>query len=115
MAPVSGQVTIDGKPLTTGVVRFAPEGGRASQGAIDKQGRFTLGSYEAADGALLGSHRVMIVAREQLTDTTCRWYAPKHYASFHTSGLTAEVRGPTADLKLELTWGNQKGPFVERD
>lgn len=113
MVPVAGQVLIDGQPLTRGVIRFAPEGGRGSMGAINGDGRFQLGSYAADDGALIGTHKVMIIAREQITETSAKWYAPKQYASFQTSGLTAKITKPTDDLKLELTWNGQKGPFVD--
>jgi hypothetical protein len=115
LVPVAGQVLIDGNPLSKGVVRFAPEGGRNSMGAINSDGRFTLGSYTADDGALVGAHKVMVIAREQLTDTTAKWYAPKQYASFQTSGLTAEIKEPTDSLKIDLTWGDQKGPFIDND
>lgn len=115
LVPVAGQVLIDGQPLSKGVIRFAPEGGRGSAGTINSDGRFTLGSYEAADGALVGVHKIMIVAREQITDTTAKWHAPKQYASFQTSGLTAEITEPTDGLKIELTWGDQKGPFIDNE
>lgn len=113
--PVAGQVLIDGKPLEKGVIRFAPKGGRGSTGAINSDGRFTLGSYAADDGALVGVHKVMVIAREQITDTTAKWYAPKAYASFQTSGLTAEIKEPTDGLKIELTWSDQKGPFIDSE
>lgn len=113
--PVAGQVLIDGQPLTKGFIRFAPEGGRGSLGAINSDGQFTLGSYAADDGALVGVHKIMIVAREQITDTSAKWYTPKEYASFQTSGLTAEIKEPTDALKIELTWGDQKGPFIENE
>lgn len=41
--PISGQVLLDGQPLTYGYVRFVPEGARASGGGLDENGRFVLG------------------------------------------------------------------------
>ncbi len=113
--PITGKVLIDGKPLAHGVVRFAPHGARQSMGALDERGNFTLGSYEADDGAVVGTHRVSIVAREQISETRARWYAPKHYASYQTSGLTVEVTDSSEPVVIELTWGNRRGPFVETD
>jgi len=113
--PVMGRVIIDGKPLTHGVVRFAPQGARQSMGALDETGNFTLGSYEADDGAVVGTHRVSIVAREQISETKAKWYAPKHYSSYQTSGLTVEVADSSEPVTIELTWGKRSGPFVEID
>jgi hypothetical protein len=111
--PVSGQVLIDGKPLTTGGVRFTPLSGRPSSGSIDSEGRFSLMTYEAGDGCTLGAHRISVVAVEQVNSSTRRWNAPKSYASPQTSGLAQTIEGPVDSLKIELTWGNQKGPIVE--
>ena len=114
-SPVTGKVLIDGAELPYGVIRFAPERGRQSMGAIEPDGTFTLGSYNADDGAIVGTHRVAIVAREQIGLRKARWHAPKRYASYQTSGLTVEVTEANEPVTIELTWGNQKGPFVETD
>jgi hypothetical protein len=66
VAPVSGRITVSGKPVTTGVVWFYPDAGRAATGLIDADGRYTLGTFARADGALAGDHRVVIEAREIL-------------------------------------------------
>jgi hypothetical protein len=112
--PVSGQVLIDGQPLTHGYVRFAPVGSRQSSGQLDESGRFTLSCFEANDGAVPGTHRIAVRAEEPLGETSSRWYAPKKYANFGTSGLSQEITEPTDSILIELTWGNQKGPFIEQ-
>ena len=114
-SPVKGRVLIDGKELSYGVVRFAPENGRQSMGAIEPDGTFALGSYTDDDGAIVGTHRVAVVAREQIGLRKARWHAPKRYASYQTSGLTVEITETNEPVTIELTWGNQKGPFVETD
>ncbi len=58
--PVSGRVTVDGKPLERGKVVFYPEEGRSSIGAIGTDGSYTLTTFETGDGALPGKHRVTI-------------------------------------------------------
>ncbi|HID21246.1 MAG TPA: hypothetical protein EYP14_02450 [Planctomycetaceae bacterium] len=59
--PVSGVVTMDGKPLANAMVRFIPEsGGRPSIGITDQQGRYELDYTETQKGAVLGKHRVEI-------------------------------------------------------
>lgn len=113
LVPVTGRVTIDGEPLTRGVVRFATVGGRMSGGALDEQGKFTLTCFENSDGALLGQHRVTVSAMEPIGETRIRWFAPRRYSGFATSGLTETINKETESIQIELTWGNRKGPYVE--
>jgi len=112
--PVSGQVLIDGAPLQSGAVRFHPEGGRPSTGEIDEEGRFSLFTFEPGDGCTLGTHRVAVISVDDLDATTRRWNTPKEYSTPSKSGLTQTVEGPTNSVLIELTWGNQKGPIIER-
>lgn len=110
--PVSGQVLIDGQPLTHGHVQFVPQGTRASAGVLDKEGRFTLRCFDKSDGAVRGSHTVVISGAEPLGSTKTIWHAPKKYASASTSGVTQEINGPTPDVVIKISWeGGQ--PFVE--
>jgi hypothetical protein len=111
--PVSGKVLIDGKPVPLGSIIFAPQGARASGGAIDKDGHFVLTCYEHGDGAVLGAHRVSVTAAQHLSETAIRWEAPKDYADFKTSGLNVTVDSPTDQVVINLTWKGGK-PFVER-
>lgn len=67
LAPVSGVVTIDGKPYPGGKVVFSPtakEGetvaGQSSFGRPGADGRFTLSTFAPGDGALIGTHTVSL-------------------------------------------------------
>ena len=69
-APVSGTVTLDGKPFGDGVVVFLPKAtatnpnpGRSSAGETDAQGRFVLKTDELKNGAVVGKHLVKISSR----------------------------------------------------
>lgn len=69
-APVSGVVTLDGKPYAKAVVSFQPIGtsdnpnpGRGSSAYTDENGRFVLKSDNDRDGAVVGKHRVRIMTR----------------------------------------------------
>ena len=112
---VSGQVLIDGQPLTFGTVLIVPKDERRSVGELGPDGRFTLSSYEdeGSDGCVPGTHQVAVVAVEPLTPSTQRWHAPKKYIDAETSGLTCEITGPTDSLVINLSWEGGK-PFVER-
>jgi hypothetical protein len=68
LAPVSGKVTLNGKPLARAYVHFAPIGirnhnpGPTSQGLTDGEGRFTLTVDQEGRpaGAVVGTSKVYI-------------------------------------------------------
>ena len=108
IVPVSGQVLIDGEPLTYGFVRFSPGDGRVSMGRLDDNGRFRLTCYEPGDGAIVGTHRVAVLTHEVIGDAKIKWHAPRKYADYATSGLTQEISQPTDSIVIHLTWGDGK-------
>ncbi|MGD9128656.1 MAG: hypothetical protein PVH19_14870 [Planctomycetia bacterium] len=114
--PVSGQVLIDGKPLTFGVVRVVPANDRVATATIQPDGHFTLKTFEDGDGIVAGTHPVAVIASEQVvSDKKYKWHAPKKYARAKTSGLSVNIEKPTDSLVIELTWkGDPYGrPFTE--
>ncbi len=71
LAPVSGRITLDGKPLANATIIFQPisddpNPGDGSQGKTDKNGEFTLTLMKEgrAIGAIVGQHKVTITAYE---------------------------------------------------
>jgi len=65
--PVSGKVTLNGKPLANATVSFQPigeagaiEAGVGSVAKTNEQGEFTLKASTGEMGALVGKHRVII-------------------------------------------------------
>jgi hypothetical protein len=68
-APVSGVVTLDGKPFPGAAVMFSPTGGAkdgkrglASYGVADAAGRFELMTQRRDVGAVPGAHLVEVTA-----------------------------------------------------
>ncbi|MEQ8211383.1 MAG: carboxypeptidase-like regulatory domain-containing protein [Lacipirellulaceae bacterium] len=116
LVPVSGTVTIDGKPVPIGQVKISTPGHRAAVGSIDKNGKFALTSYKLNDGAPIGTHRVTVTAVEQLTETSNRWHAPIEYANQVATDLEVTIDGPTDSLNIELTWegSDHDGPYIDR-
>lgn len=114
--PVSGKVLIDGEPLKYGTVVFVPEAGRQSTGPIDENGAFALTCYEPNDGALVGKHRVEILASEAISNTSLKWHAPKKYSDRKTSELVQQVDGSMDSVEITLTWKGSppEKPYVER-
>ena len=95
-APVRGTVTLDGQPVTEGEVVFLPAAGKPSRGRLDAEGAFVLSAYTSGDGAVIGAHRVGVIARrgepEEWSEApTVEWLVPPRYANPATSGLTFEV------------------------
>jgi hypothetical protein len=109
--PVSGTVTIDGEPLKSGFIRLHAEKDRPATGEISN-GRFALTTFENNDGAVLGTHKVEVVAFETISGSQHRWLAPPKYRNPDESKLTATIDGPTDSLAIELSWDGGK-PFIE--
>jgi hypothetical protein len=67
--PVSGTVTYNGKPVEKGVINFISTAadGRAASGDITN-GKYSLTTATAGDGAFPGSYKVTVIAEER--DTT---------------------------------------------
>ena len=66
LAPVSGVVELDGKPLTGfqhGGVVLTPKGGRLATGVISPtDGTFQLSTYNPGDGAVIGPAKIGVSA-----------------------------------------------------
>lgn len=117
-ATVSGVVTYRGQPVPSGRIQFVPDargpGVRTAFGLLDSQGRYTLSTYGNGDGAIVGTHRVGIVARQPTTGPVNKEAVaaglvpdvpsliPNRYASPGTSGLRAEVQPDSNTINFEL-------------
>jgi hypothetical protein len=101
--PVEGQVLIDGKPLTTGFVRFVSASGNTATGQLDSAGKFQLTTFHEKDGVVPGQQSVEVIAIEAQGSTT-KHLIPKKYATAETSGITLPIEKATRDVKIELTW-----------
>lgn len=111
--PVSGQVVIDGQPLTHGFVQVVPENDRPATGEIGPDGRFSLTTFEPGDGCVPGTHKVAVIANETLDARSQKWHAPKNYMDIENSGLTITVKEPTDSARIELTWDGGEA-FIEK-
>ncbi len=117
--PVTGTVTLDAKPVEGASVMFMPEaGGKPAVGVTDKDGRFTLKTFEPGDGALPGKHNVSITKQETTGFTADKdglsgppgpggpkvtWIVPQKYSDAKNSGLTADVKPGMGPLNFDLT------------
>jgi hypothetical protein len=109
--PVTGAVTVDGQPLTTGSVTFHPAGTAAGtdvigHGPIDPTGKYTLVS-EAGSGLPAGAYKVVVNAGAP-SDPKNPYSLPvllvdKKYTDLATTPLTIEVARETTPDKFNLT------------
>jgi hypothetical protein len=116
LAPVSGVVTLDGKPVPYTQVVFVPQGapgnanpGPGSAAACDDQGRFQLKTVRGDDGAVVGTHSVRISSLgpppKTVGDTTVgsppKEAFPAQYNVNSTLTFEVPAEGTTAaDFKL---------------
>jgi hypothetical protein len=126
LGKVSGKVTYNGQPVTKGVVSFVPSGGPGAQtgqgatGEIGPDGSYTLTTFENGDGAVLGEHTVLVIAREedpaikghgmpipdakgQMKIKPAKLLVPEKYATPATSPLHYTVQEGSHRYTIELT------------
>ncbi len=118
VVPVSGTLTYRGKPLEGYRVTFMPtDERRPAVGVTDAEGKFKLGTNDAGDGAVVGTHKVAFVwapptvgepGQETINDNPANLPKPKikipdKYGDPEKSGVTQEVppRG-VSDLTFDL-------------
>jgi hypothetical protein len=85
IAPVSGRVTLDGKPLANAAVVFSPvatsdnkEPGPGSGGKTDADGRYTLTIVgKGTRGAVVGKHKVRVTMIPDVDPADDRPQRPK--------------------------------------
>jgi len=111
MHPVTGTVTLDGKPLEGASVVFHPieKEGALAAGKTDAQGKYELRIREQP-GALAGKYQVTVLLTKTVgqrknpdsdDDLKMTYIVPKKFNDPGTSGLEEEVPGKEAyDLKL---------------
>ena len=100
--PVHGQVTWEGKPLTTGTVTFQPvktgEGQplRPAKGSLGPDGTYRLSMFRTHDGAMPGEYAVVI--HSHAADSSIdriglpsKSIIPEKYGNSATSGLRATI------------------------
>lgn len=124
LVPVSGTVTLHGKPVVGADIVFNPEAGRRAAAAkTNSAGRYHLTTLHPRDGAFPGKYIVTISKKEVIDPMTAEqareWFekhpgppppskvknhVPDAYATAETSGLTATVEergGNVLDFNLK--------------
>jgi hypothetical protein len=110
LGKVHGKVTYRGKPLTFGSVVFMPvagmgdEGptgaGQPSSGTIQPDGSYELTTDTPGDGAIVGEHKVVVVA---IDDATRKSIIPDKYQAAKTTPLGRTVKEGGNAIDIEVT------------
>ncbi len=115
-AIVKGTVTYKGKPLSSGSIVLVPDGGGpTAQGEIGPDGAYQMGTYSLTDGAIPGTHSVMILSMTAVGGATglpedslkrgsgqTNSVIPEKFADLSTSGLKVEVQSGKNTVDFEL-------------
>jgi hypothetical protein len=127
VAKVSGRVTFAGKPVTRGQIMFQSDLGRPAIGEIGPDGGYSLTTYDAGDGAIVGNHVVTITATKigpsslivaslddevraaskggygkVLVPGAVEWLVPEPYSRRQTSPLRAVVTKENNVIDLDI-------------
>jgi hypothetical protein len=112
VVPVEGVVKLGGKPAANILVQFLPDtrkggSGPTSTGTTDEQGRFRLKAQDGRDGAVPGTHMVVLVDldEERPPQGQPMKKPPRldpRYAAPTASNLTAEVVEGGGPITLEV-------------
>jgi hypothetical protein len=99
VAPVTGRVTLDGRPLEHADVTFQPDGARRpSIGRTDAGGRYELAYKRGEPGAIVGEHTVRIYVSPELVANPPR--IPARYDT--ESELRVEVQDDENVFNFDL-------------
>lgn len=113
MAPVTGKVTLDGKPIEGAMVNFYminDLGARPGAGLTNADGEFQMTTWKVSDGGLIGKHRVTISKVMPPTSPGGDEYElfPAEYASVERTKLEAEVT-KLGNNRFEFAITSKKG------
>jgi len=111
-SPVTGQVTLDGKPIEGAVVMFRPktsDGATPAQATTDAEGKFDVHTFldmgkRTKRGMMPAEYQIEVTKRVHASERTSfgtppKNVLPKRYASAQTSGLETDV---STDGKNEI-------------
>ena len=107
-AEVVGRVTFKGQPVPQGRILFWPPKGRPAMAEIGSNGRYELTTFDDADGAMLGEHRVTIKATKthfpngNASKPVVEWLVPQRYENIDKTPLTATVTAGKNTIDFDL-------------
>ena len=108
-AIVRGKIIYKGKGVPNGTINFIPAKGPSATGEIQPDGSYSLTTYKSGDGAVLGRHKVFVVAMQDMGNALPESRTPLpppivpiKYTSLATSDLTADVERKENTINFDL-------------
>lgn len=122
LSAVSGRVTYNGEPVTTGRISFtSKQGGRTTSGDLQLDGSYRL-QYSRSQAALpVGEYEVTVTSKKTTYGYTneefdagtvsaaelakppkVEWLVPEKYSNVEESGLTATVEPGSSNFDFDL-------------
>jgi hypothetical protein len=99
-SPVTGVVTLDGKPLAGASIQFVPQGsGRDATGETDKDGAFVMSTFKPRDGVVPGTYKVVISPPTGTADPTPHGSAEDAMAAASKPQTKKQSTGPAFPQK----------------
>ncbi len=120
MGQVTGKVTLDGNPVTSGVVHFVPKKGPAATGPLDENGQYRLTTPGKGLGAVMGTHTIYLTPTSDeahmegfsqadyesgklAPEEPPQPFLPNRYLNLSSSGLQREVAAGSQEHDFQLT------------
>lgn len=108
--PVKGKVVFENnEPCQIGTIEFRSlDHMVTARGTIEKDGSFTLTTWEPGDGAVAGSHQIIVQQLIITEDLSFKSHnhgkrVPPRYGDYATSGIKVTVKDqPSNDLVITL-------------
>ena len=106
LAPVTGTIEYNGKPLEQGMIVFYPAEGRSATGIIEDGEITEVSTYDPGDGAPLGHVKVVVTSVDR---PDADMYTPKKslipvkYTQLQTTTLEADIERGKNVLEFQLT------------
>jgi hypothetical protein len=114
VAPVKGKVICSGKPVSEGLVQFAPisatvasttkvgRPGKSGAGEIQPDGTFEISTYEMGDGAVVGKCRVLAGPSDPTKPWACKLPGPIEFeVKPGMNSIVIELKGDKGTISVD--------------
>ena len=106
LAPVTGTVEYNGKPLEQGTIVFYPDEGRSATGIIEDGEITEVTTYDPGDGAPLGHVKVVVTSVDRPDAdmyTPKKSLIPDKYTQVQSTPLEATIKRGPNEVEFKLT------------
>jgi hypothetical protein len=103
---VEGVVKLEGAPVANVFVQFVPsdpeEQGPISRGMTDSKGHFRLATEDDRDGAVIGTHKILVFAGRTESGARMGSAVPPAYRTVNSTKLSLDVTADKHSYDVDL-------------